>query len=64
MQKILLIGAGTMGMEHATSYYSMKDVHVVGIVDIRKEQAEHIIGQHDTKSFSNLRGSSKQSGTY
>jgi predicted dehydrogenase len=54
MQKILLIGAGTMGMEHATSYYSMDTVHLIGIVEVRKEQAEKIIGQHDTKIFQTL----------
>ncbi|WP_042462015.1 Gfo/Idh/MocA family protein [Neobacillus dielmonensis] len=54
MQEILLIGAGTMGMEHAASYYSMEDVHLAGIVDLRKEQAEQIIGQHDTKLFQTL----------
>jgi UDP-N-acetylglucosamine 3-dehydrogenase len=54
MQKILLIGAGTMGMEHATSYYSMEDVHLVGIVDLRREQAEQIIGKNDTKVFQTL----------
>ncbi|WP_045523007.1 Gfo/Idh/MocA family protein [Neobacillus niacini] len=54
MQKILLIGAGTMGREHATSYYSMEDVHLVGIVDLRKEQAEQIIGHNDTKIFQTL----------
>ncbi|MEH7246796.1 Gfo/Idh/MocA family oxidoreductase [Neobacillus niacini] len=54
MQKILLIGAGTMGMEHANSYYSMEDVHLVGIVDLRREQAEQIIGEYDTKIFQTL----------
>lgn len=54
MQKILLIGAGTMGMEHATSYYSMENVHLAGIVDLRKEQAEQIIGNHNTKVFQTL----------
>lgn len=54
MQKILLIGVGTMGREHATSYYSMEAVEVVGIVDVRKDQAEKTIGQHQTKIFSTL----------
>ncbi|WP_251552231.1 Gfo/Idh/MocA family protein [Neobacillus muris] len=54
MRRILLIGAGTMGMEHAAHYYSMEDVHVVGIVDVRTEQAQKIIGQHDTKIFSSV----------
>lgn len=54
MQNVLLIGAGTMGMEHATSYYEMEDVHVVGIVDIRTEQAKKIIGDCDTKIFPSL----------
>ncbi|WP_449540350.1 Gfo/Idh/MocA family protein [Ferdinandcohnia sp. Marseille-Q9671] len=51
MQNVLVIGAGTMGLEHATSYYAMKDVHVVGIVDIRTEQAKKIVGDHDTRVF-------------
>ncbi|CEG26444.1 Gfo/Idh/MocA family protein [Bacillus sp. B-jedd] len=54
MQKILMIGAGTMGMEHAASYYAMEDVQLVGIVDLRKEQAEKIIGAHDTKVFATI----------
>lgn len=54
MQNVLLIGAGTMGREHASSYYAMDDVRVVGIVDNRKEQAEKIIGEHDTKIFQSV----------
>ncbi|MEH7387528.1 Gfo/Idh/MocA family oxidoreductase [Bacillus sp. JJ1521] len=54
MQNVLLIGAGTMGMEHASSYYAMEDVQVVGIVDFKKEQAAQIIGDHDTKIFQTL----------
>lgn len=54
MQKVLLIGAGTMGMEHANSYYAMENVHLVGIVEVRKEQAEKIIDQHDTEIFQTL----------
>ncbi|MEH7236012.1 Gfo/Idh/MocA family protein [Bacillus sp. JJ1562] len=54
MQNILLIGAGTMGNEHARSYYAMEDVHVVGIVDKRKEKAREIIGEHDTQIFQTL----------
>ena len=54
MQNVLLIGAGTMGMVHASAYYAMEDVKVVGIVDIRKEQAEQIRGEHDTKIFQTL----------
>lgn len=54
MQKIVLVGAGTMGIEHAASYYSMKDVHLAGIVDISKERAEKIIGKHDTTFFQTL----------
>ncbi|KKK39886.1 dehydrogenase [Mesobacillus campisalis] len=51
MQKILLIGAGTMGMEHASSYNSMENVQLAGIVDIRKERAAQLTGQHDAKIF-------------
>lgn len=54
MQNVLLIGAGTMGMEHASSYYAMEDVHVVGIVDKSKEKASKIIGDHNTKVFPTL----------
>ncbi|MEH7226064.1 Gfo/Idh/MocA family oxidoreductase [Bacillus sp. JJ1566] len=54
MQNVLLIGAGTMGMEHAKSYYSMDDVQIVGIVDVRKEQAEQIVNGHDTKIFNTV----------
>ncbi|MEH7380162.1 Gfo/Idh/MocA family oxidoreductase [Bacillus sp. JJ1533] len=54
MQNILLIGAGTMGMVHASAYYLMKDVKLVGIVDIREEQAEQIRGEHDTAIFQTL----------
>ncbi|KRG11969.1 Gfo/Idh/MocA family protein [Lederbergia galactosidilytica] len=35
MQTILLIGAGTMGKTHLRAYKKMKNVKVVGIVDIR-----------------------------
>ncbi|MFS0823272.1 Gfo/Idh/MocA family protein [Bacillus sp. 1P02SD] len=54
MQNVLLIGAGTMGKEHASSYYDMEDVRVVGIVDTRIDQAQQIIGEHDAKNFQTL----------
>ncbi|WP_059173869.1 Gfo/Idh/MocA family protein [Bacillus sp. FJAT-27445] len=54
MQNVLLIGAGTMGTEHAASYYSMDNVHLAGIVDFRKEQAAHVVGSHNTKIFETL----------
>ncbi|MGD6876100.1 Gfo/Idh/MocA family protein [Bacillus infantis] len=54
MQNILLIGVGTMGMEHAAHYYSMKDVHIAGIVDIRTEQAQNLIEHHETRVFQTL----------
>lgn len=40
MQHVLLIGAGTMGKEHASAYHLMKNVKLEGIVDLNKEQAE------------------------
>ncbi|WP_043929652.1 Gfo/Idh/MocA family protein [Bacillus sp. EB01] len=54
MQRVLLIGAGTMGMEHAVSYYAMDHVEVAGIVELRKEQAARLVGDHDTKIFETL----------
>ncbi|WP_053365850.1 Gfo/Idh/MocA family protein [Bacillus sp. FJAT-27245] len=54
MQKILVIGAGTMGMEHAASYNMMDHVHLAGIVDVRKEQAAKLAGGHNTKVFATL----------
>ncbi|WP_010281363.1 Gfo/Idh/MocA family protein [Bacillus timonensis] len=54
MQHVLLIGAGTMGKEHANSYYAMKDVRVVGIVDKRTEQAQEVIGDKDTIVFESI----------
>lgn len=53
-QNILLIGAGTMGTAHANSYYSMEDVHVVGVVDLRTEHAKQMVGEKDTQIFSTI----------
>ncbi len=39
MHHILLLGAGSMGKTHANAYSQMKEAKVVGIVDIRPEQA-------------------------
>jgi len=54
MQEVLLIGAGTMGKEHASAYYAMENVHLTGIVDPRQVEAKKIIGDHDTKIFASL----------
>ncbi|MEH7115389.1 Gfo/Idh/MocA family oxidoreductase [Neobacillus niacini] len=54
MQHVLLIGAGTMGKEHALAYSSMNHVKLAGIVDLNKERAEKIRLSEETRVFQSL----------
>jgi UDP-N-acetylglucosamine 3-dehydrogenase len=52
MIKVVILGAGTMGSVHAEAYSKMKNVEVVGIVDIRKDVGETIAARIGTVVFS------------
>ncbi|WML48345.1 Gfo/Idh/MocA family oxidoreductase [Neobacillus sp. PS3-34] len=51
MIKVAVLGAGTMGSVHADAYNKMKNVEIVGIVDIRKEVGESIAKKNGTRSY-------------
>ena len=42
MTRVALLGCGSMGTTHAHAYKSMKNVRVVAVCDIRKEQREFV----------------------
>lgn len=54
MIHVLIVGAGTMGSVHAQAYAKMELVRLVGIVDIRSEQAEQLSAQVNTDAYPSL----------
>lgn len=54
MWKVAVIGAGTMGTTHASSYCRMEGVELVGIVDIRPAQARALADACRSRAFSSL----------
>jgi UDP-N-acetylglucosamine 3-dehydrogenase len=51
MQKVLVIGAGTMGTVHTEAYAAMDHAELVGIADIQKNKADRLAVQCGTKAF-------------
>ncbi|TGU46151.1 gfo/Idh/MocA family oxidoreductase, partial [Mesorhizobium sp. M00.F.Ca.ET.186.01.1.1] len=51
MHHVLVIGAGTMGTVHAKSYAAMKNVELVGIVDLRGERGRELAAETNTQWF-------------
>ncbi|NNU88079.1 Gfo/Idh/MocA family oxidoreductase [Geobacillus sp. MR] len=51
MQKVLLIGAGTMGKVHAKAYSEMDKAQLVGIVDSNQDKANELAEEVGTAAF-------------
>ncbi|NLN76331.1 MAG: Gfo/Idh/MocA family oxidoreductase [Armatimonadetes bacterium] len=54
MQRVAVIGAGTMGRTHASIYASLPNAEVVAICDLRLEAAQEIAETHSARAFANL----------
>jgi predicted dehydrogenase len=54
MQKVAVIGGGTMGRTHAGAYAKMPNAELVAICDIAPEAAEALAGKHSVPAFSSL----------
>ncbi|WP_026679164.1 Gfo/Idh/MocA family protein [Fictibacillus gelatini] len=54
MQHVLVIGAGTMGTVHASSYAKMENVELAGIVDIRKQIGGPLAAKLNTNYFTSF----------
>jgi len=52
--RVAVIGVGYLGEHHARIYSQMKDVELVGVVDVRPGQAEQIAQKYGTRAFSDL----------
>ncbi len=50
-----VVGVGYLGKFHAEKYARMDNIELVGVVDIRKAQAEKIAGNVGTKPFFDYR---------
>ncbi len=53
--RVGVIGVGYLGKFHAEKYARMKDVELVGVVDIVPELASSIAQKHGTKAYSDYR---------
>jgi UDP-N-acetylglucosamine 3-dehydrogenase len=51
MQKVLLIGAGTMGTVHAEAYAQMDNAELVGIVDSNKDRVNELAKKINITAF-------------
>ncbi|QQE81206.1 Gfo/Idh/MocA family protein [Alicyclobacillus sp. SO9] len=54
MVNVVVVGAGTMGTMHSTSFARMEGVQVVGIVDIRAEYGNKLASKIGTQAFLSL----------
>lgn len=54
MKHVLIIGAGTMGTVHASSYVNMEGVKLVGIVDIRESVGKELASKVQTSYYSSV----------
>jgi predicted dehydrogenase len=49
--RVAVIGVGHLGQHHARLLSSMKDVELVGVVDVKRDRAEEIAGKYGTRGF-------------
>jgi len=49
--RVAVIGAGHLGQHHARLLASMKDVELVGVVDVKAGRAAEIAGKYGTQAF-------------
>lgn len=55
MQRVAVIGAGSLGRVHADAYSRMPNAELVGVCDILPESAEALAQKHSTKAFLNIK---------
>ncbi|WP_407269726.1 Gfo/Idh/MocA family protein [Radiobacillus sp. PE A8.2] len=63
MLKTIVIGAGTMGSVHADAFAKLKDVDLVGIVDINLPKAEKLAVTFRTSAFRTYEDALEQVGS-
>lgn len=51
MISVAVIGVGTMGSHHARVFSEIKDVRLVGVVDINPQRAKEIAKRYNTKAY-------------
>lgn len=51
MQRVGVVGAGTMGGAHASSYHGIQNAKVVAVADIRAEAAAGLAARYDAEAF-------------
>ena len=49
--RVAVVGAGHHGQHHARVFAALPDVELVGVADVRIEQARLVAGRHDTGAF-------------
>ena len=54
MQRVALIGAGTMGRTHANAYAAIADAELVAVCDSRVEAAEELANAHCARAFAGI----------
>jgi predicted dehydrogenase len=52
--KVAVVGVGYLGKFHAEKYAKMENVHLIGVVDVDKRQAEEIAGPLGVPSFTDF----------
>lgn len=55
MQKVALIGCGTMGRTHANGYLSIPEAKVVAVCDINAEKAAKLASLHGAKTYNDYK---------
>ncbi|MGQ9454394.1 MAG: Gfo/Idh/MocA family protein [Armatimonadota bacterium] len=55
MQRVGVVGAGTMGRVHAEAYSSMPNAELVAVCDTRLEAARQLAEKYSIKAFDNVR---------
>ncbi|KOR90089.1 Gfo/Idh/MocA family protein [Paenibacillus solani] len=63
MLQVLVIGAGTMGRAHAAAYASMPGAQLIGIADIRMEQAQQLAEKCGTRAYPSFEDAVSDLGT-
>ena len=53
--KAAVIGVGHLSQHHARILASLPDVSLAGVIDINRERAEKIAGEHGTRAFADVR---------
>lgn len=60
MQRVAVIGAGTMGRTHANAYAAIADAELVAVCDARVESAEELANAHSARAFAGIEQALKE----